>query len=207
MVDLNKLERLNKLRKSGALSAEEFDREKALLLEGQAAKPWPLIIIGLIALVIVVAAVVVITRQTGDAINNSVVASSGKPVESGSSASVRPTPTPLPRPPQVDRSVAATAAPDPTDADYYNEAKRDMMRQYRDQPPGIRAMLGDYAGAEVLCRGSSDEPTIKKWCPIRDALGVKLRGLGMCYGRSTDQSAADSDWHTCEARDEDQTPG
>jgi len=98
-------------------------------------------------------------------------------------------------------AVPAAAATDPTNADYYRDAKRNMMRLQANQPASIREMLGDWAGANELCRGSSDGPTIDKWCPIRDRIDQTLRKRGMCYGRPSDQSAADSGWHTCDDRD------
>ena len=85
---------------------------------------------------------------------------------------------------------------------YYEEAKRDALKAYSNQPLDIRTKLADYAGANILCRGSSDGVTIDKWCPIRDGISQDLSHMGMCYGRPTDQSAADSDWHKCDERDE-----
>lgn len=87
---------------------------------------------------------------------------------------------------------------------YYEEAKRDALKAYSSQPLDIRKKLAEYAGANTLCRGSSDGPTIDKWCPIREGISQELSHMGMCYGRPTDQSAADSDWHKCDARDEPQ---
>jgi hypothetical protein len=203
VADLEKLERLNRLRESGALSEGEFEQEKAKLLAGQPANPKPLIVIGLIALVIVLLAAFVLSRQTGTDIDNAVMATNSSEPNATSSpfADLASPPSP-PSPARLDPPVPKTAEPDPSNADYYNEAKRGAMRAYRNQPAGIREMLGDWAGANTLCRGSSDVATVDKWCPIRDRLSENLEKLSMCYGRPTDQSAADSDWHTCDGRDD-----
>lgn len=84
---------------------------------------------------------------------------------------------------------------------YYEEAKRNALKAYSDQPPAIRQKLAEYEGANELCRGSSDGPTIDKWCPVRDGISQELKNMGMCYGRPTDHSAAESDWHKCDERD------
>jgi hypothetical protein len=203
VADLDKLEKLNRLRESGALTAEEFEHEKALLLSGKAGFSKPLIIASAIAVAIIVPTGFYSFRQTTSDTRSPIVPASSAPkgLDNAPAAAAPPTQVARPNTAKVDPPVPDSAAPDPTNADYYNDAKRNMMRHYRDQPAGIRQMLGDWAGANELCRGSSDEATINKWCPIRDAIDAKLLRLGMCYGRPTDQSAAESDWHTCDARD------
>jgi len=203
VADLDKLEKLNRLRESGALTAEEFEREKALLLSGKSGYSKPLIIVSAIAVAILALTAFYALKQTGSDTSTVIVPAStaSKGMDSAAAAPSPPTLVARPSTVKIDPPVPDSAAPDPTNADYYNEAKRNMMRQYKDQPAGIRQMLGDWAGANELCRGSSDEATINKWCPIRDAIDAKLLRLGMCYGRPTDQSAAESDWHTCDARD------
>jgi len=206
VADLDKLEKLNRLRESGALTAEEFEHEKALLLSGKAGYSKPLIIASAIAAAILLPTAFYSFKQTGSATSSMIVPASSAPTGLDNPTVVPASPTELARSntAKVDPPIPVSAAPDPTNADYYNDAKRNMIRHYKDQPAGIRQMLGDWAGANELCRGSSDEATINKWCPIRDAIDAKLLRLGMCYGRPTDQSAAESDWHTCDARDEKQ---
>ena len=203
MADLDKLEKLSRLRESGALTAEEFEHEKALLLSGKSGYSKPLIIVSAIAVAILALTAFYVLKQTGSDTSTAIVQAStaSKGMDSAAAAPSPPTLVARPNTVKIDPPVPDSAAPDPTNADYYNEAKRNMMRHYKDQPAGIRQMLGDWAGANELCRGSSDEATINKWCPIRDAIDAKLLRLGMCYGRPTDQSAAESDWHTCDARD------
>jgi hypothetical protein len=96
------------------------------------------------------------------------------------------------------------ATPEAENQRYYEEAKKDALRAYSKQPTAIRNKLAEYAGSDVLCRGSSDGTTIDKWCPIRDGVSQELAQMGMCYGRPTDRSAAESDWHKCDERDEPQ---
>lgn len=202
MTDLDKLERLNSLRTSGALSPDEYEREKAKVLAGSRKSNIPTLV-GIMGVVAATVAVLgFVTRQQGtdapaaDYSSTPPDTSSAVPTASNSAATPSPTPSK-----NIDPPVPKAAAPDPTNADYYNEAKRDMMRAYRSQPPGLQELLGDWAGANTLCRGSSEEATINKWCPIREALSAKLEKLNWCYGRPTDQSAAESDWHPCDYRD------
>lgn len=203
MADVEKLERLNALREKGALSDQEYEQQKAQIL-GQSRASSTLIWLAAIAIAVVALVAFFLMQRTPEP-QTEVVATAteavARPTQSPT-VSVQAPPAVIPVVTKnVDPQVPKTAAADPTNADYYIEAKRDMMRAYKDQPAGIREMLGDYAGANTLCRGSSDAATIDKWCPIRDALAGKLEKMGMCYGRPTDKSAAESDWHTCDARD------
>jgi type IV secretory pathway VirB10-like protein len=204
MTDIDKLERLNSLREKGALSEQEFEQQKTRLLSPTPQIPAARIWFVLVALGIALATgITLLLSQPEQKEQSSAVTSeaSTATVAPDDESIPAPTPSQTPVAKNVDPPVPRSAAPEPTNADYYNEAKRDMMRAYRDQPAGIREMLGDYAGANTLCRGSSDAATVEKWCPIRDALSDKLQNLGMCYGRPTDRSAADSEWHTCDERD------
>ena len=204
MTEIDKLERLNSLREKGALSEHEFEQQKARLLspapQNQSARFW---LIAITIGVVFIAGLTFLLSQQKQQAEPSAVAPEALPTPMASpSESVQaPPPSAPPVAKIVDPPVPKSAAPDPTNADYYNEAKRDTMRAYRNQPAGIREMLGDYAGANTLCRGSSDVATVDKWCPIRDTISEKLQKLGMCYGRPTDRSAAESDWHTCDDRD------
>ena len=202
MTDLDRLERLNRLRESGALSPDEYEREKTRVLAGASRGRWPLLVGAMGLLTLVVTSLLMIGWPgVGDTVPS---VEDTKPqagrVASPPDAEALASP-PSSKPSQVDPPVPTTAEPDPTNADYYNEAKHSMMRLYSRQPRGIREMLGDWAGANTLCRGSSDVATVDKWCPIRDTLSDNLENLGMCYGRPTDQSAAESDWHTCDEHD------
>lgn len=202
MADLEKLERLNRLRESGALSADEYEQEKAKVLAGQPANAKPLIIVAVIAIAIVLLAVFSFTAQGDREVSNSLALTAPPEPLASPTTTVAPSPSETLAPQQrIDPPIPQTAAPDPTNAEYYNEAKQDAMSAHSDQPAGIREMLGDWAGANTLCRGSSDEATVNKWCPVRDRLSERLEKMGLCYGRPTDQSAAESDWHTCDARD------
>lgn len=204
MTDVEKLERLNTLREKGALTKQEYEAQKARILASSSGAASPRLWLGVVvATIIAVVAIALIQKSlepqdtAASPATEAVVITTLSPTASTQA----PPSEPPPATKNVDPPVPTSAAPDPTNADYYNEAKRDMMRAYKDQPAGIRQILGDYAGANELCRGSSDSATIEKWCPIRDALTAKLEKLGMCYGRPTDQSAAESDWHTCDYRD------
>jgi hypothetical protein len=50
---------------------------------------------------------------------------------------------------------------------------------------------------EEGCRGSSDEASIEKWCRLREIEARKMNKAGICYGRGSDQSAAEHDIHHC----------
>ena len=204
MTDVEKLERLNTLREKGALTEQEYAQQKARILASSKGAASPRLWLGfVVAAIIALVAIALMQKppeRQGEAKSSATEAAvipNSSPTES---IQAPPSETP-PAAKNVDPPVPTSAAPDPTNADYYNEAKRDMMRAYKDQPAGIRQMLGDYAGANTLCRGSSESASVEKWCPIRDALAGKLEKTGMCYGRPTDQSAAESDWHTCDHRD------
>ena len=203
MTAVEKLERLSTLREKGALTDQEYEQQKARILASSRGAASPRLWLGIVVAAIVSMVAIALMQKPPEL--------QGETTSSATEVSIMPTSSPtesiqaLPSktPParkNVDPPVPTSAAPDPTNADYYNEAKRDMMRAYKDQPAGIRQMLGDYAGANTLCRGSSESATVEKWCPIRDALAGKLEKVGMCYGRPTDQSAAESDWHTCDHR-------
>ncbi|HOB12822.1 MAG TPA: hypothetical protein PK680_04620 [Novosphingobium sp.] len=58
-------------------------------------------------------------------------------------------------------------------------------------------LIDAWFHAEELCRGSSEESVIKVWCPRRDAAMSKMNNAGICYGRESDQSAAEYDVHHC----------
>ena len=202
MTNLDKLERLNALRASGGLSPDEYEREKAKVLAESRKSVLPILLAVLAVVAVAVAVLGLGGRQESKeapAAEFSTSPSAFDPAAPFANNSVAaPSPTPSKN---IDPPVPKAAAPDPTNTDYYIEAKRDMMRAYRSQPPSLRELLGDWAGANTLCRGSSDEATINKWCPIRESLSAKLEKLNWCYGRPTDQSAAESDWHPCDYRD------
>ncbi len=58
-------------------------------------------------------------------------------------------------------------------------------------------LIDKWFHAEELCRGSSDEASVKLWCPRRDAAISKLNSVGICHGRYSDGSAAEYDIHHC----------
>ena len=70
-----------------------------------------------------------------------------------------------------------------------------MMKVYRNQLTGVREILVDRAGANVFYHERSDEVAFNKCCPMRDHTDRN------CYESPTDQSAAEPDWHVCDARD------
>jgi hypothetical protein len=151
----------------------------------------------LIAIVLIVWGAFIVGRQSNEG--------KGQPVVTS-----MPTAIVASTPPQVPPSAAAQSpvgapmkppAPKRTSQYYYNHVRRNMMRQHWDQPAHIRKTLGDWAGANELCLRGADVATLQKWCPIRNALDVKLSALGMCYGRPTDRSAPEGNWRTCTLRD------
>jgi hypothetical protein len=202
MTDIAQLERLYRLRECGGLSSEEYEREKARVLAGGSANRTVFMVGGMLAIALIIASVLIFGRQLSDGNSHPV-------------AITTPTPKPASEPPGVPPGAVETApvgapneppmpkaaASNPTKGDTYSRAKRNVMRRYWDQPAGIRKKLGDWAGATALCRGATNVEIAEKWCPIRNALGEKLRALGMCYGRPTDRSAAESKWHTCNLQD------
>jgi len=204
MTDIERLERLNALREKGALTGAEFAREKARLLSPRESerfhRPW--LGLGAAAILVVSGAFYLQAspKQQWEPVPAMQKAPATAPPPSAPGVQAIPVVNP-PSAMDVRRAVASGVAPDTSNADEFTEARRFGRKVYGDQPVAIRNVLGDYAGANVLCRGSSDEATVAKWCPIRDALGVKLREMGMCYGRPTDRSAAESDWHACDVRD------
>lgn len=70
-----------------------------------------------------------------------------------------------------------------------------------DAPPHVKALLAKWVVANVDCRGSSDEATIARACPLRDRLDAALGKARWCYGLPSDESAADSYWHKCAQAD------
>jgi hypothetical protein len=202
MTDIDKLERLHRLREGGGLSSDEYEREKARVLAGSVANAMPFIIGGLLTIALIGWGALFVCGRSSDGDGHPILIATPTANVTGAAPAMAPsmaasTPVPAPIAPSA-RKIAATNR---THANYYNHAKRDMMRRYWDQPASIRKTLGDWAGANELCRGGADVATLQKWCPIRNTLFDKLRALGMCYGRPTDRSAAESDWHTCTLRD------
>lgn len=189
---LDDLERLEHLRRDGLLSEREFQREKAAALT-RPAKLWPrlgvIAAILLVTLVVLAVCVAPIWREPGRSPPTSKVTD-----VSASNASIEA--------PKPDTSPTDTLPANPTSDDYYNDAVRAAKKDYANLPPKILDVLSQEEGADELCRGSSDQAVISKWCPIRDRLVTKLQSMGMCYGRPTDQSEADSDWHLCDDRDQ-----
>jgi hypothetical protein len=204
MTDIDKLERLHRLREGGGLSSDEYEREKARVLAGSVANVMPFIIGGLLAIALIGLGALFVCRQSSDGDSHPILIATPTANVTGAAPAMAPNTAasasaPVPAP--IALSAAKTTTANRTHANYYNHAKRDMMRRYWDQPAGIRKTLGDWAGANELCRGGADVATLQKWCPIHNTLYEKLRALGMCYGRPADRSAAESDWHTCTLRD------
>jgi hypothetical protein len=179
---IDDLERLERLHREGLLTEGEFQREKAALLAPPAkTRPrlWFIAAIVLVTLVVLAMFVAAIWREPGRSTAPGNVA---------------------------DISVADTLPANPTNEDYYNDAVRAAKKNYAGLPSKILDVLSREEGADELCRGGSDQAVIAKWCPIRDQLVTKLQSMGMCFGRPTDQSEADSDWHLCDGRDQPQSP-
>lgn len=193
---IDDLERLERLHREGLLTEGEFQREKAALL-AQSTKIRPRLTVIAVILIAILTALAIflaaIWREPGRS------AAPGNVADISATAAPTGTPTPDPSP-------ADTLPANPTNEDYYNDAVRAAKKNYADLPPKVLEVLSREEGADELCRGGSDQAVIAKWCPIRDQLVTKLQSMGMCFGRPTDQSEADSDWHLCDARDGPQPP-
>lgn len=57
----------------------------------------------------------------------------------------------------------------------------------------IRQWLKEYEG----CQGSGDDPKTLKACQRRGEVIAKLEAGGWCYGKETDSSRSEYDWHLC----------
>lgn len=202
MANLNKLEQLDRLRERGVLSEEEFGIQKERILKADQGISRS-VLIGLGVLLIVIALAALFAPRVD------YQPEAKKPVKAAVIAAPQTEPAEeLPPPPARLPLSSVSAATErlgialkASDVGYFDDAYSAVMSGYAELPSPLRKVVANYAGANELCRGSSDTVVVDKWCPVRDALGDKLGRLGMCYGRPSDTSGADSDWHLCDERD------
>lgn len=95
MADLERLERLSRLRESGALSEGEYEQEKAKLLAGRGSTATPWVIAIVVAILVVTAAVFVVTRQLNGEIANANLSAPMTPSGAGNDAIPQAKPTPV----------------------------------------------------------------------------------------------------------------
>lgn len=152
MADLNGLERLSRLRESGALSEAEYEQEKAKLLAGRgsSATPW---VIGIVAAILVVAAgVFAFTRQLNGEVANANLSAPMMPTGTGSGAIPPAEPTPT-----------APASPTPvTDPDVPagrgKTSVADPIAQIASQATGmVRDTVLNVAGKRVVLFRPADD--------------------------------------------------
>lgn len=175
-MDIERLERLAQLRRSGALTDEEFEREKAQLLAAekpvQQEKPkrnfgiWAFVLVASIAAAVL--ALELVSTATSDAPSRNAEVAGGTPPAEATEASAPPSGVPI---------AEATGALSLTDEE--------------------QRLLDEWRDANEMCRGSPDERSIETWCPRRDEAAEALNRAGFCYGHADDQSAADYEIHRC----------
>lgn len=178
MPDLDKLERLNQLRQSGALTEEEFQTQKAKILadekdgaRGTGSNQW--LLIGIAAAVVtVLIATILLVRSTSSDIGNATLAKPGSSYSlDGNDTEValsnEITPTPIPTPTAVNQFAWAS-----------NEERIDNNPAYLEQKlgPAVEkdeySMRFDVGGCQVrysLARGSVssiDIPVTAKCSPL-----------------------------------------
>lgn len=202
MADLNKLEQLDRLRERGVLSDEEFDLQKERILKAdQGISRSVLIGLGVLLVVIALAALFAPRVDYTPPAKKQMKAAAIASPQTEPAEDLAPPLARLPLSSASGRTERLGIELKASDAGYFDDAYGSVMSGYADLPTSLRKVVANYAGANELCRGSSDTVVVDKWCPVRDALGDKLGRLGMCYGRPSDSSGADSDWHLCDERD------
>ena len=151
MTDLERLERLSRLRESGALSEAEYEQEKAKLLtdRGSSATSWTIGIV--VAMLVVAAAVFVLIRQSNSEIANTNQSAPTTPSGMGNGVIPQDEPTP-----------AASASPTPV-ADPDVPAGRgktsvaDPIAQIASQAKGmVQDTLLNVAGKRVVLYRPAD---------------------------------------------------
>lgn len=202
-VDYDGLERLGRLRDSGTLSDEEFDREKQQLLArkgsplkegtlsgtGRRKRAAALAALGLLAAVLVSLlswsafregerdAVTPPTGQTVAPAGNII---EGRDLEGDNAAIVE-----APSPPAASKRTAIPTAPQPT-----------QTRSVTD--PFTRAeqrLIDENQRLESLCRGGTGEESDRA-CDERSSAMDRLNAIGICWGRES-EAYAEYTFHRC----------
>ena len=64
-------------------------------------------------------------------------------------------------------------------------------------------LIKEFSDLESNCRGSDNPEVVEAACSVRDdqdsALRRKLRAANICFGKESDESAAENDFHRCAA--------
>ena len=58
-------------------------------------------------------------------------------------------------------------------------------------------LIDAWFETEEMCRGSSDVESVEMWCRRREVATRNMNQAGICFGRDSDQSAAEYDIHLC----------
>lgn len=191
MDDIERLERLNRLRAEGALTDAEFEQQKAHVLAGTMAPASglsPRVLLGSLVAVILIAIAVALLffGRDGGEVNHANSLSSN--TLSGDGAETL-----------ADNSIAAPNAPTAPAASTEDIDTRPKATRSAQWTSSERAMIAEWHWANTRCRGGSGNEA-ETWaaCEERDDddLSRRLAAANICYGRDGEYGAQ-HEMHRC----------